>query len=70
MFAPAGTPSAVIRRLNEEITLGLKQADAMEVFGKQGLQTATGHPEELAAMIATEVPKWAKVIKAANIPLQ
>lgn len=70
MFAPAGTPSAIIRRVNEEIGKGLQQADALSMFEKQGLQSIAGKPEELAALVAAEVPRWAKVIKAANIPLQ
>ena len=42
----------------------------LDIFEKQGLQSAAGRPEELAALVAGEVTKWAKVIKAANIPLQ
>lgn len=70
MFAPAGTPAAIVKRVNEVIVKGLKDRDAMEVFDKQGLQDGSGPSEELAALVAQEVPKWAHVIKAANIPLQ
>lgn len=70
MFAPAGTPPTIVRRIGDEVTKGLKQADAVNVFEKQGLQLAAGQPEELGALVATEVDKWAKVIKAAKIPLQ
>jgi tripartite-type tricarboxylate transporter receptor subunit TctC len=68
MFAPAGTPKAIVNRISAEAAKGLKHADASEIFAAQGLDPAgTGTPEELAAMIRTEVPKWAKVIKAAGI---
>jgi tripartite-type tricarboxylate transporter receptor subunit TctC len=70
MFAPAHTPADITRRLADEISKGLRQNDARDVFEKQGLQIAAGRPEELAALVAAEVPRWAKVIKAANIPLQ
>jgi tripartite-type tricarboxylate transporter receptor subunit TctC len=70
MFAAAGTPADITRRLAEEVAKGLRHNDARDVFDKQGLQTASSRPEELAALVATEVSKWAKVIKAANIPLQ
>lgn len=70
MFAAAGTPPDIVRRLADEVSKGLRQNDALDVFEKQGLQTAGGRPEELAALVATEVTKWAKVIKAAKIPLQ
>jgi tripartite-type tricarboxylate transporter receptor subunit TctC len=70
LFAPAGTPPDVVRRISEEVGKALRQADALEIFEKQGLQATAGRPEELAAMVAAEVARWAKVIKAANIPLQ
>jgi tripartite-type tricarboxylate transporter receptor subunit TctC len=69
MFAPAGTPPAIVKRISEEVGKGLKQPDALEVFERQGLQESAGTPEELAALVAAEVTKWAKVIKAAHIPL-
>jgi len=70
MFAPAGTPPEVVRRIGEAVIKGLKQPDALEVFEKQGLQEASGPPEELAALVAAEVPRWARVIRMAKIPLQ
>jgi len=50
-----------------EIGKGLKQPDALEVFDAQGLDQATSMPEELAAMVKTEIVKWTRVIKAAGI---
>lgn len=70
LFAAAGTPPDIVRRLADEVSKGLRQSDVLDIFEKQGLQSAAGRPEELAALVATEVTKWAKVIKAANIPLQ
>ncbi len=70
MFAAAGTPPDIVHRLAEQVSKGLRQNDALDVFEKQGLQTAGGRPDELAVLVAAEVSKWAKVIKAAKIPLQ
>ena len=70
LFAPAGTPASIVRRLNEEVRKGFAQADALDVFEKQGLEQAVGTPEELGALVRTEVTKWAKVIKDAEIPQQ
>ena len=70
LFAAAGTPPDIVRRLADEVAKGLRQSDVLDIFQKQGLQSAAGRPEELAALVAGEVTKWAKVIKAANIPLQ
>jgi tripartite-type tricarboxylate transporter receptor subunit TctC len=67
LFAPAGTPPAIIKRLNAEVVRGLAQPDAVEVLAKQGLDQAAGSPDALAALLRTEVPKWAKVIKVAKI---
>jgi tripartite-type tricarboxylate transporter receptor subunit TctC len=70
MFAPAGTPAAIVKRISEPVTKGFKQPDALDLFEKQGLQESAGGPGELAALVAAEVSRWGKVIKAANIPLQ
>jgi tripartite-type tricarboxylate transporter receptor subunit TctC len=67
MFAPAGTPAAVVRSLNTELVKGLRSPDALPVFEKQGLEQAAGTPEELASMIKSEVAKWTRVVKAAGI---
>ncbi|MBI4189257.1 MAG: tripartite tricarboxylate transporter substrate binding protein [Betaproteobacteria bacterium] len=70
LFAPAGTPVAIVKRISEEVGKGLSQADALEILEKQDLQQEAGTPEALAALVRTEVTKWAKVIKAAGIPQQ
>ncbi|MBI4192518.1 MAG: tripartite tricarboxylate transporter substrate binding protein [Betaproteobacteria bacterium] len=67
LFAPAGTPVAIVKRISAEVGKGLSQADALEILEKQDLQQAAGTPEELAALVRTEVTKWAKVIRAAGI---
>jgi tripartite-type tricarboxylate transporter receptor subunit TctC len=67
LFAPAGTPAAIIKRLNGEVVRGLAQADAVDVLAKQGLEPAGGSPDVLAALLRAEVPKWANVIKVARI---
>lgn len=70
MFAPAGTPSSVTKLVSDHVARGLKQADAADVLEKQGLQEAAHGPDELAALVAREVSKWAKMIKSSQIPLQ
>jgi tripartite-type tricarboxylate transporter receptor subunit TctC len=70
LFAPAGTPAAVVKSLNAEIGKGLRQADASELLEKQGLEQAPGTPEEVAAMIRSEAAKWTKVIRAMGITPQ
>jgi tripartite-type tricarboxylate transporter receptor subunit TctC len=67
LFAPAGTPAAIVKIINAEIAKGLRQADALEVLEKQGLEQAAGPQEEAASLIRTEVTKWTKVVKATGI---
>ena len=70
LFAPAGTPIAIVKRLSDAVGIGFKEADALELFEKQDLEQGAGTPEALAALVRTELTKWAKVIKAAGIEQQ
>jgi len=70
LFAPAGTPAAIVKRVSDEVGKGLNQADVKQSFDAQGLDQAASTPEALAALVRSETAKWAKVIKAAGIPQQ
>jgi tripartite-type tricarboxylate transporter receptor subunit TctC len=70
LFAPAGTPAPIVKRLNAEIGKGLKRPETLETLSKLGLDPAGGEPEELAAQIRSEVAKFAKVIKETGIELR
>ena len=63
ILAPAGTPPAIVARLNTEITGVLGQADVRELFSAAALEPLTSTPEQLGQLIRTETIKWAKVIK-------
>jgi tripartite-type tricarboxylate transporter receptor subunit TctC len=67
LFAPAGTPAAIVKGINAEVGKGFRQADALEVLEKQGLEQAAGPQDEAASLIRSEVAKWTKVIKAVGI---
>ena len=67
LFAPAGTPSAIVSRLNREIARYLQSADGKEAFLKAGSEAAPGTPEDLTATIKTEVATYGKVLKAAGV---
>jgi tripartite-type tricarboxylate transporter receptor subunit TctC len=68
--APAGTPKAIIDRLNAETRAALALPDVRERVVAAGTEPATGTPEEFAAYIREETKKWGEVIKAGNIKLQ
>ena len=63
IFAPAGTPRSVVARLNREVGAILSAPDMKERFRTQGVDLTTSSPEELAALIRAEIPKWRKVVK-------
>ncbi len=70
LFAPAGTPAAIVTRLNETVVKGFKQPEVMALFEKRELDQAAGPPEALAALVRSDVARWAKVIKSAGIEQQ
>ncbi len=67
MFAPAATPSAIVKRVNAEINQLLKEGDVKDVLEKQGLNAAGGTPQRLGALLARELPRWTRVVNAAKI---
>jgi len=71
LFAAAGTPVAVIRKLHAEAARILAQPDLKAIYVTGGLDAvASSSPAEFAAFIRSEREKWAKVIKAANIRIE
>jgi len=70
MFGPAGVPRPIVTRLNTELTRILKLPEVQKTFATLGVDAATSTPEELAALIKSEVPKYAKLIQEIGIPKQ
>jgi len=67
LVAPAGTPRAVIDRINREVTVILSSQDITKRFRELGHDTTTSTPEQFGALIKSEVAKWAKVIKETGV---
>jgi tripartite-type tricarboxylate transporter receptor subunit TctC len=67
VLAPAGTPPAVVTRLNKEITQILALPDVREALEKQGMVPTPGPAEQLGMLIRNDAKRWAEVIKHANI---
>ena len=71
LFAAAGTPAPVIKKLHAETARILAQPDLKAMYVNGGLDAvASSSPAEFAAFIRSERGKWAKVIKAANIRIE
>jgi tripartite-type tricarboxylate transporter receptor subunit TctC len=60
---PAGTPRAIVMRLNREIGGILTAPEMADRFRAQGIDLVTSTPEAFAALIKSEIPKWRKVVK-------
>lgn len=67
LFAPAGTPAAIVERLNNELVALGKNAEHREQLFKQGQEAVYSTPAELGSYVKSESAKWARVIKTAKI---
>ena len=69
VVAPAGTPQAVVNRLNAEITAALNDEQIKASMRNLGVEPAPSKPEAFEAYIRSETAKWAKVIRDAHIKI-
>ncbi|HZO47736.1 MAG TPA: tripartite tricarboxylate transporter substrate binding protein [Xanthobacteraceae bacterium] len=67
LFAPAGTPLALVERLNAAVNQALAVPEVHAALKKLGSDPKTGTSQEYAAFIAQEVQRWGKVVRDANI---
>jgi tripartite-type tricarboxylate transporter receptor subunit TctC len=67
IFAPTGTPSNVIVKLNESINAVLKMPDIRDRLARQGLIPGGGSPEALRDLLSADLSKWGKLIKEIGI---
>jgi tripartite-type tricarboxylate transporter receptor subunit TctC len=70
MFAPANVPKPVIDRLNAEVLRVFRLPDVQERLKTLGLDAVLSSPDELARYQATEITKWAKVVKDSGAKAQ
>jgi tripartite-type tricarboxylate transporter receptor subunit TctC len=68
LLAPAGTPAAIIQRVNADTVRVLALPDMKIALEQQGAQPAGGTPEEFRRFIQSEIEKWGKAIRAAKVP--
>ncbi len=70
MFAPAKTPKAIIQRLNQEMNAVLADPAVQKKIEDQGAEVDTGTPEQLKAMVQSQVTHWKTVVTAAKIKVE
>ena len=67
VFAPAGTPPAVVRKIHDSINKVISEPEIRDKLARQGLEVRAMSREEFAALVTADLPRWAKVIKALGI---
>ena len=67
IVAPAGTPAAVVERLNTEINKALQTPSVAAQLATEGSIPTPGSPQAFGDLIAREIPRWAQVVKAGNV---
>jgi tripartite-type tricarboxylate transporter receptor subunit TctC len=70
LMAPGGTPRDVVFKLNAEVQKILTSADIKEKLLAQGGLVQGGTPEQMAAQIRSDVAKWGKVVRTANVKIE
>ena len=66
-MAPAGTPAAVVARLNSEVNKALALADVAQQLAIEGATPMPGSPQAFGELIRREIPRWAEVVRAGNV---
>jgi tripartite-type tricarboxylate transporter receptor subunit TctC len=67
IMAPAGTPKAIVEKLNTEINKAINRADVKEAWDKQGAVPLVMTPAEFDAYLRKDIEKWAQVVKTAGL---
>jgi tripartite-type tricarboxylate transporter receptor subunit TctC len=67
VMAPAGTPKDIVGKLNVSINTGLNSPQMQARFKQLAADARPGTPEELAAFVASEIPKWQEMAKLAGV---
>jgi tripartite-type tricarboxylate transporter receptor subunit TctC len=68
LFAKAGTPPAIVARLNQAVREAVALPDIQKRMSELGLEAQAGPPEEIGARLRSDIAKWTKVIDDAHIP--
>lgn len=70
LAAPAGTPAAVIARLNKDIVAAVNAPDVKSKLHALNVEAQSSTPEQAASLLASEIRRWGEVIRQARIPTQ
>ena len=67
MFAPAGTPTDIVNKLNRSITMAMKDHDGLQLLARASMDPFVATADEFTAFLQTDIKKWSEVALRANI---
>ena len=70
VIAPLGTPSAVIERLNRDLATAVTSPEIRRMFEPTGRLITPGTPDEMAATIRDDIPRWREIVQRAQIKVE
>jgi tripartite-type tricarboxylate transporter receptor subunit TctC len=70
LFAPAGTPKAIVQKINQSVMAAMAQSKIRKSMMERGSDPASGSADDFAAFLRVDQAKWAKLIKQNNIAVQ
>ena len=70
VFAAAGTPAPIVQKLNAEFIRAMNVPEVKKQIESSGYQVVGSTPEALDAHVRAEIPRWARVVKAAGVTAQ
>jgi tripartite-type tricarboxylate transporter receptor subunit TctC len=70
VFAPAGTPAAVVQALHTGVAKAMADAELRRQLIALGIEPTMSTPSELGALVRNEIPKWAQIVKASGAQVE
>ena len=69
VLAPAGTPPQIVQQLSVEVNRVMNLPEVREKLLAAGVEPVTATPEQFSALIAAEIPRWARLVQASGAKL-
>ena len=70
LYAPAATPREIVTKINTDATSALNVPEVKDRLAAQGMYVVANTPEQFAAFLKTEIPRWAKVVRDSGVKPQ
>ena len=67
LMVPSATPPEIVKRIHNEVASVMKQPEMVQKLQEQGFEVVVNSPEEAQTFMASEVARWGKVVREANI---